>query len=406
MTKTRNQHGTPSASQIANTGMIAGDPSGNGSNELATAGAASGAATEVQGAIMVAMRFPRDEDVAYGTIIKACQRPTFQQKAVYSYPRGGTTISGPSVNLAREFARAWRNIRYGFLVVSETEDSCHVRGYAWDMETNTKIEQDASFKTLIYRKNKGWIKPDEREKRELINKHGAIAERNCLLKILPADMVEDVVAEIRKNQAKGIRNDMEQHRKAIVGAFATINVTSEQLESFLTHPLTEITAECLMQLREIYTAIHDGSARWADYHKTKTDEKPKPKTGGEAATMDDLMNGEAVKGEAAKPADHREPDLVPDAKDTPPEELAKEDPPADHIADDRKMVGAVSGEPVESVLVQYEQRIAAAIHLKELDEITSEAGRDTSLNDSQFEGLRDLVSEARRRIADRKGLSS
>jgi len=392
----RNQHGTPSANQIANGGMIAGDP--GGSNELASAGASAGATSEIQGAIMVAMKFPRDEDVAYGTIIKACQRPTFQQKAVYSYPRGGTTISGPSVNLAREFARAWRNIRYGFLVVSETEDSCHVRGYAWDMETNTKIEQDASFKTLIYRKSKGWIKPDEREKRELINKHGAIAERNCLLKILPADMVEDVVVEIKKNQAKGIRNDMEQHRKAIVGAFATISVTSEQLEAYLGCRLVEITAEDLMRLREIYTAIHDGSARWSDYQKTETPKAPKPKTGGEAATMDDLIGGEAVKGEAAKPAAHRKvekPDPLADFPDDP-----------DHVPtvlpDGESVTGPVS--PQELALVAYEQRIAAAKHLKDLDAVIAAAGQDDALNDAQFEDLSGWVSEARDRIAQTKGL--
>ena len=180
---------------------------GQQSSALSEQGAAMAESqrSEIESAITVALRFPRNEDDAYGMMIKAAKRPTFQEKAIYKYPRGGQDIKGPSVNLAREFARVWKNLRYGFEVVTETEERCHVRGFAWDMETNTKVVQDASFKLLVYRKGRGWVEPDERDKRELINKHGSICERNCLLKVLPRDMVEDIMAAslmISKTAAK------------------------------------------------------------------------------------------------------------------------------------------------------------------------------------------------------------
>lgn len=273
-------------------------------NEVTPSGLAAAETAEIQAAILIAHNLGRSEEDAYGALMAACGRETFQEKAVYRFKRGrkelpdgrwvDNFVEGPSVHMAREFARHWRHLRYGFRVVSEDEDRVQIRGFAWDMLTNEKVEQDASFRKLIFRKNDGWIRPDERDLRELINKHGAIAERNCLLKVLPSDMVEDACRRAQELRLQGIVNDLEKARRGIVAAFAEINVSATQVEDFLGHPIQETTPKELAELRSIWASIRDGNGHWSEYSRerekarteatTPTAQKP----GAGAASVDDL----------------------------------------------------------------------------------------------------------------------
>lgn len=248
---------------------VGGDTENRG--ELSNAAQRSGAMAEIQAAVLMAMRYPRNEDDAHGRLMKSCTRPSFQEAARYKYPRGDTQISGPSVHLARESARCWRNIRYGFIVIYEDEQRVQLRGYAWDLETGLKVEQDAAFRKLIYRKRGGWIKPDERELRELINKHGAIAERNCILKVLPPWLTEDAENSCVENQRKKINDNLDQSKRDILAAFAPFNVLGSMIEEYLGHVLTEVTAEEIADLRGMYSAIRDGHTRWSEFVDQKRD---------------------------------------------------------------------------------------------------------------------------------------
>ena len=68
------------------------------------------AMTEVQGMMLLAKQFPRDEMQAFQKAMLACQRPEFAEKATYSYARSSETISGPSIRLAEELARCWETL--------------------------------------------------------------------------------------------------------------------------------------------------------------------------------------------------------------------------------------------------------------------------------------------------------
>ena len=53
------------------------------------------AIAEVQAAIMLAKRFPRNIQEAVDRIMIACQRPGLAEAAIYTYAKGGTDITGP-----------------------------------------------------------------------------------------------------------------------------------------------------------------------------------------------------------------------------------------------------------------------------------------------------------------------
>jgi len=93
---------------------------------------------EVQAAMAIAKRFPRDVPAARERILQACRRPVLAERAIYAYPRGGQTITGPSVHLAEAMAQNWGNMQFGIRELSQQAGESTVEAFAWDMETNTR----------------------------------------------------------------------------------------------------------------------------------------------------------------------------------------------------------------------------------------------------------------------------
>jgi hypothetical protein len=264
-----------------------------------TAASEMSARAEIEGAMIIGKRFPRNEDNAFGKLMKSCGRPTFAGDAAYSFPRGGTEVTGPSVYLAKEAARLWGNIRYGMDVVIDDEDRRVIRAWAWDVETNTRVSQDASFGKLIQRKGRNggpttWVKPDERDLRELTNKHGSIAVRNCLLSLLPSDLIEDALNKARATVRSEIGEDPDKARKMMLANFAMLNVSGDDLQEFLGGPVAQATPDQVAQLRTIYKSVRDGNSSWREYVAPK--DKPKTTTG----TVDELSNPKGKMDEARK----------------------------------------------------------------------------------------------------------
>lgn len=229
---------------------------------------------EMKAAIVLAKKFPRDESDAYTRIMRACDRPSFAEGANYAFPRGGQVVTGPSVDLARELARTWGNVRYGLRIVTEDDERVHIKGYAYDLESNTYVESEDKFAKRVQRRNKvtrqtEWVKPDERDLRELVNKRGAICVRNAILQLLPSDVVMDAMARCRDTVQKAAKGEIQQDREAAIRrlalAFHDIGVNSEMIAGYLKHPMELITNEEIADLRAIYKSIRDGNSRREEY---------------------------------------------------------------------------------------------------------------------------------------------
>lgn len=278
------------------------------SSELSPTAAAAEKQFEIQSAIVLARRFPRNEDQAFEKLMKACKRTSFAESAEYSYPRGGATVSGPSVNVAREAARVWGNIRYGIDVTRDDADSRSIRGWAWDLETNTKVQAEDDFQKIVFRKGKGNIPTDERELRELTNRRGAILVRNCILQILPKDLIEDALYQSNKTLQAKAEQDPEGEKKRIIMAFSELHITPEMLGSYLGHPLAQSSPAEIAKLRGVYKSISDGNTTWADYingnsEASAVDLKEKTKANSDAL-KEKLKGGDPVSTDS-KPVDEK-----------------------------------------------------------------------------------------------------
>lgn len=254
------------------------------SAELMPIAGAVSVEAEIRAAITVALRFPRNEDRSFEKLMRSCRRPAFADDASYSFPRAGNDITGPSIYLAREAARVWGNIRHGLNIIVDDEETRTIEAWAWDLETNTKVFAQDTFKKLIYRKKGGWIKPDERDLRELTNRRGAILKRNCILEIMPTDLIDDARNMAVQTLQKGAAADPEAARKKIITAFSALNITPEMLEQNLGHPLAQCSPAEIAELRQIYKSIADGNSTWGEY--AKETEKANGKL-----SMDDLKPG-------------------------------------------------------------------------------------------------------------------
>lgn len=237
---------------------------------------------EVQGSIIVAKRFPRSEDAAYQKLISACKRTSFAEKAEYKFPRGGQTVSGPSAHIAREALRVWGNMQSGTEVIRDTDTERHIRSFAWDVENNTRKVAEATFKKKIFRKGKGLVDPDERDLREMTNRFAAINERNCILQLIPADVIEDAVREARKTLQAETERDPGAVKKRLISAFDDIHVPVAELEAYLGHSLDTCSSAELDDLRAIYSSIRDGNSIWGEYVEAKFGPSPVQASGNVA----------------------------------------------------------------------------------------------------------------------------
>ena len=99
------------------------------------------AIAEAQAKMVIAKRFPRDEYAAMQRILSACSRESLAQEAFYSYDRGGSKVTGPSIRLAEVLASCWGNVEYGINELSRRDGESEMQAYCWDLETNTYSQQ-------------------------------------------------------------------------------------------------------------------------------------------------------------------------------------------------------------------------------------------------------------------------
>jgi hypothetical protein len=281
---------------------------------------------ELKSAIILARRFPRDEAASYTRFIKSCQRPSFAEGALYNFPRGGNRIEGPSVDMAREAARCWGNIRYGLRVVTVDREMAHIKGFAYDLETNNYVEAEDKFRILIQRRDKEtgittWVQPDERDFRELLNRRGAICVRNALLQILPPDVIDDAIAKVKETMRRAASGEIQQDRDAAIRrmavAFSGIAVTPDMLSAYLNHPLEQVTDEELADLRGIYKSIIDGNSKRDDYFSTTP-------VGTTTATAGEAKSRTSGLIDKLKAAGTQQPPTDPAAQAPPPGDPAQQ----------------------------------------------------------------------------------
>ncbi len=228
---------------------------------------------EVQSAMVMAKRFPRDTKMALDRILNSCTRKTLAESALYTYARGGTDITGPSIRLAEAIAQQWGNLQYGIRELSQENGSSTVEAFCWDLETNVKQTKVFQVEHKRHTRNGSYALEDPRDIYELVANNGARRLRACILGVIPADIAEDAAKQCEITIRANADNSPEAQKKLIT-AFEALGVTLEQIEERLQRRIDAITPAQVVAFTKIYRSLKDGMSKPSDWFKV-TPEAPK-----------------------------------------------------------------------------------------------------------------------------------
>ncbi len=234
----------------------------------------------VQGAVVMAKQFPRDQGAAMNRILDTCTRVSLAREAEYAFPRGGDTVSGPSIRLAEVLATNWGNVDFGIIELGQEAGFSQVMAYCWDLETNTRAQK--VFVAAHVRDKRGGgktILTTGRDIYEHTTNMGARRLRACILAIIPKDVIDAAVEQCRLTLSAEIEDPKAEAVK-LVAAFKEFGVTEAHLKARLGRKLDTITAGEIVRFRAIYRSLKDemsGPETWFDM-------KAKSNGSGKAAT--------------------------------------------------------------------------------------------------------------------------
>lgn len=227
------------------------------------------AIAEVQAAMMIARMNPRNQIAAMDRILNSCTRPSLANAAVYTYGKGGSEVSGPSIKLAETMAQQWGNIKFGFSELSrgvnpDGSGYSEVKAFAWDLETNTERPLQFRVRHWIDSKSGGRKTRDEREIYELVANMAQRRVRACILSIIPGDVTEAAVTQCDVTM-KATADISPEATQKLVAAFSQFGVTKEHLEVRIQRRLDSIQPAQVISLRKIYASLRDEMSAPGDW---------------------------------------------------------------------------------------------------------------------------------------------
>lgn len=217
---------------------------------------------EVQGQIIMAKKFPRDEIAARNRILTACQRKRLAEQAEYEYKRGTSKVTGTSIRLAEALAQNWGNLDFGFIELEQKNGESQVMAYCWDLETNTRQTKIFTVPHIRETKNGNYPLTSSRDIYEMVANQAARRVRACILGIIPGDIQEEAIEQCRRTLVDGEKKPLVDLIKDCVRtAEKTYQVPQESLEKYIGCKAEAFTMNDLICLKRIFNSIKDGMAK-------------------------------------------------------------------------------------------------------------------------------------------------
>lgn len=269
-------------------------------------------AQEVQAAIVIAKRFPRNVTESFNRVMTACKRRKLAENAIYEYPRGGQKITGPSIRLAEAIAQNWGNIDFGITELEQKNGESQVMAYAWDLETNTRQTKIFTVKHIRSTKKGSYKLDDPRDIYELVANNGARRLRACILGIVPGDVVDAAVEACNQTLAGNNKEPLEDLIRKMTQMFKdNFGVTIPQLEKYIGWKLSSFSRMDVVKLGRVYNSLRDGMTKKEDvFDMTVTEDVVDA-----LATPDEAQEPKkekAAKGSKTKKQETEEAEPVPE----------------------------------------------------------------------------------------------
>lgn len=249
--------------------------------------------SEIDCQIATAKRYPRSlKRFLYEAREMVTLTEDIASQCIYSLPRGGRPIEGPSARFAEVVASAWGNCRAGARIVGEDDRFVTAQGVFIDLQRNVAITYEVKRRVTDRHGNK--------YADDMIgvtsNAACSIALRNAVLKGVPKAFWGELYDEARRTAIGDVKT-LGSRRTGMLQHFGKMGVQPEQIFRLLEiEGEADITLDHLARLKGMATALKEGDstieqmfgeeAPKAKVKKSKIDDKA-PATKGEVLSADD-----------------------------------------------------------------------------------------------------------------------
>lgn len=256
----------------------------------------SRAAAEVQAAVVVAQQCPRNIQSAVAEMEQACGRLALAEKAFYSYRRGGSAVTGPSVFLARELARIWGNLQHGLIEMRRDDEygQSEMQAFAWDVEKNSRVSNTFIVPHKRDKKGGATALTELRDIYENNANNGARRVRQAIFSVLPGWFTDQAIDICRATLTNGGGEPLPQRISKALKAFDSLGVTVDRIEAKYGRPTGEWTEHDVTDLGILYGSIRRGEL-------TVDDAFPEPRVTSEELTAPPADGGGEAWPETAQP---------------------------------------------------------------------------------------------------------
>ncbi|MFE2326083.1 hypothetical protein ACFXD5_19510 [Streptomyces sp. NPDC059385] len=223
----------------------------------------SRAVAEVQAAVLIARQFPRNEAQAIARMRVACSQPELAQRAFFRFPRGGSQVSGETIQFAKALAGCWGNLQHGLTELRRDDEykQSEMQAWAWDLESNQRASTTFIVPHARWANNRAQELADFRDIYENNANNGARRLREMIFTVLPVWFIEQAKT-ICANTLSGANSDKPRAQRAAdaIKAFDEIGITVDQIEAKLGRKSDKWTDPDLGQLQVVYQSIQRGEA--------------------------------------------------------------------------------------------------------------------------------------------------
>lgn len=213
--------------------------------------------SEIDTQIATAQKYPRSiKQFQHEALEMATLNEEIASACMYSLPRGGKPIEGPSARFAELVLSAWGNSRAGARVIGEDDRFVTVQGAFFDLQRNVAITYET--------KRRITDKAGRKFKDDMVgvtaNAACSIALRNAILKGIPKAFWQTIYQESRKAAIGNVKT-LAGRRADMLAYFAKMGVQPQQIFDLLEiGGEADITLDHLATLKGMATALKEGDS--------------------------------------------------------------------------------------------------------------------------------------------------
>lgn len=212
---------------------------------------------EIDTQIATAKRYPRNLQKVHANALAMVESSKeIAMGCMYSVPKAGQRITGPSVRLAEIMASTWGNLRIKVDFLEEAHDYVLVQAVAIDLESNVAFSRPVRRRILD--------KDGKRYKTDVIETTVAaaqgIAKRNVIFDVIPAAFIKPIYDAARE-LAIGKETEFDAQRARCVKHFQALGIPAPTLLKHLGKlKVTDIKRDDVEYLIGIINAIKEGES--------------------------------------------------------------------------------------------------------------------------------------------------